>query len=97
LKLVNYQKTIYSSIQQVTIKGWEQAIIYDPKMQQVFVQGGIYKNDLLQIFDISGKCIYQKRLVSTPRESQLNTSFLKNGTYIAKTARAVTKFIVAGQ
>jgi hypothetical protein len=97
LKLVNYQKTIYSSIQQVTIKGWEQAIIYDPKMQQVFVQGGIYKNDLLQIFDISGKCIYQKRLVGTLRESQLNTSFLKNGTYIAKTARAVTKFIVAGQ
>ena len=97
LKMVNNQKISYSSIQQVIIKGREKAIIYDPLMQQIFVRSDIYKNDVLQIFDVSGRCMYQKRLVSSAGESRFIISFLRNGTYIAKTANAVTKFIVTGQ
>jgi len=97
LKLVNNQKISYSSIQQVTINGSEQAISYDPLTQKIFVQGGISKNDVLRIFDISGKCIYEKKIVSSTGQSQLIISFLKNGTYIAKTTKAVTKFIVTGR
>ena len=97
LKLVNNQKISYSSIQQVTINGGEQTISYDPLTQKVFVQDDISKNDVLRIFDISGKCIYQKRIVAPPGVFQLTTSFLKNGMYIAKTTKAVTKFIVTGQ
>ena len=97
LKLVNNQKVSYSSIQQVTINGGEQTIGYDPLTQKVFVQDDIPKNDILRIFDISGKCIYQKRIMGSPGVLQLTTSFLKNGTYIAKTTKAVAKFIVTGQ
>jgi len=97
LKLVDNQKMSYSSIRQVTIKGREQAISYDHLTQQIFVQGGIDKGDILQIFDPSGKCIYQKRFMSPIKEYRLNTSFLRNGTYIARTTKAATKFIVTGQ
>lgn len=97
LKLINNQKISYSAIRQITIKGREQAIHYDPLTQQVFVQGVIDKNDIFQIFDPSGRCIYQKRFMSPAEEWQLNTSFLRNGTYIAKMAKAAAKFIVTTQ
>jgi hypothetical protein len=35
--------------------------------------------------------------MSTAEGWQLNTSFLKKGMYIAKTAKLVAKFIVTGQ
>jgi hypothetical protein len=97
LKLVTNQKISYSSIQQITIKGSGQVIRYNSLTQQVFVQGSIDKDDLLRIFDFSGKCIYQKRFVNPSAGWQLTTSFLKNGTYIVKTAKASTKFIVTSQ
>jgi hypothetical protein len=97
LKMINSRKTSYSSIQQVTIKGMEQSIRYDPLSQQVFVQGNIDRDESLQIFDLSGKCIYLKRFITPTAGWQLTTSFLKNGMYIAKTTKTITKFIVARQ
>jgi hypothetical protein len=93
VKVVSNQSIGYSSIQQVIIKGSEQAIRYDPLKQQVFVWG-MDKDDLLQIFDISGKCIYQKRFMSSTAEWHFNTSFLKKGVYIARTAKTAIKFMV---
>jgi hypothetical protein len=97
LKLINNQKISYSSIQQVTIKSNEQSIRYDPLTQQVFVQGSIDKDDIIQIFDLSGKCIYQKRFMNPIVGWRLTTSFLKNGMYIAKTTKTATKIIVISQ
>jgi hypothetical protein len=94
LKLINNQKVSYSSIQQVTIKGNEETIRYDALTQQIFVQGDIDKDDMLWIFDLYGKCIYLKRFTSSAEGRQVSVSFLKNGMYIAKTAKAVTKFII---
>lgn len=96
LKLVNNQKNSYSSIQQVIINDGGQVISYDHSIRKLFIRG-INKNDVLQIFDISGRCLYRERLGNATGEFQLNTSFLKNGTYIAKTETAATKFMVAGQ
>jgi hypothetical protein len=81
----------------VTIKGREQVISYHPLTQQIFVQGSIDKDDVLQIFEASGKCIYQKKFMSPAEGWQLTTSFLKNGTYIAKTENTATTFIVTSQ
>jgi hypothetical protein len=75
----------------------KQTIYYDPLTQQLFVQGNIDKSDALMIFGLSGKCVYQKKFMSTAEGWQLNTSFLKKGMYIAKTAKLVAKFIVTGQ
>jgi hypothetical protein len=94
LKRISNQKISYSTIQQVTINGNKQPIYYDHLMQQVFVRGTIEKSEILMIFDLSGKCVYQKRFMTTAEGWQLNTSFLKKGMYIAKTAKAVTKFMV---
>jgi len=97
LKLITNQNISYSAIRQVTIKGREQAITYNPLTQQVFVKGGFDKDEIFHIFDASGKCVYQKRFLSYQQGWQLNASFLKNGTYIARSATTATKFIVAGR
>jgi hypothetical protein len=47
LKLINNQKTSYSSIQQVTINGRQQLIGHNPLTQQVFVKGGIDEDEFL--------------------------------------------------
>lgn len=95
IKLVSNQKIGYSAIRQVLFTENKQRIHYDPLRQQVFVSGDIERNELLRIFDLSGKCVYHKRLMSSTGEVQLNTSFLKSGTYIATTSKASAKFMVA--
>lgn len=97
LKRISNGKVSYSTIQQVMINANKQTIYYDPLTQQLFVQGNIDKSDALMIFGLSGKCVYQKKFMSTAEGWQLNTSFLKKGMYIAKTAKLVAKFIVTGQ
>jgi hypothetical protein len=94
LKAVNNQKTSYSFINQVTIKGNEQVIYYDDITQQVLVRN-IDKGDMLQVFDFSGRCVFRKRFMSNTAEWRLPASFLQNGAYAAKTLKASTKFIVA--
>lgn len=94
LKLVNNQKISYSSIQQITIKGREQSIRYDPSTSQVVVSGDIDKGDILRIFDLSGNCIYLKKFMSPGEDWKLTTVFFKKGMYIAKTTKTVKKFIV---
>lgn len=95
LKLISNQKISYSSIQQVTIKGREQFISYDAVANKVFVRGAIDKGDILQIFELSGNCIYERKFVTPMEGWNLTTGFLKQGMYIAKTTKAVTKFIVS--
>jgi hypothetical protein len=97
LKLISNQKISYSSIQQVTVRGRQQTINYNRLTQQIFIHGFIDKEDVLQIFDSSGKCIYQKKFRETIEGWQLTTSFLRSGMYIVKTTKAVTKFIITGQ
>jgi len=94
LKLINNQKTSYSSIQQITIKGKVQSIRYDALSSQVLVQGSIEQNDILRIFDLSGKCIYLKKFISSVDEWTLPASYLKNGMYIVQTTKTLKKFIV---
>jgi hypothetical protein len=97
LKLVSSQRAIYSSIQQVTINRRGQTISYVPSTQQVFVRGGIDKEETIRIFDHSGRCIYQKKFMSACSEWQKDCSFLRRGVYIVKTGKAVAKFIVVTQ
>ena len=95
VQLVNNLKTSYSSTRQLTIKGIGQTISYDALTQWIFIKGGVNKNDALQIFDPSGKCVYQKNFITAIDTWQFNTSFLKNGTYIARTTKAATLFVVS--
>ena len=97
LKLISNQNVSYSPIRQVAIKGTQQSISYNLLSQQIFVKGEIDKNEIFQIFDPSGKCVYQKTFLGNMNGWHFNISFLKNGTYIARTARAATKFIVAAR
>ena len=97
LKQVNNQNTNYSTIRQVTVRGREQTIYYDPLTQQVFLKGGFNKDEIFQIFDASGKCVYQKKFMSHIDSWQISISFFKSGTYIARTSKASTKFIVGPQ
>ena len=95
LQEVNNLKTSFSATRQLTIKGNSQTIIYDALTQCIFIKGGVDKNDALQIFEASGKCVYQKTFITAIDTWQYNTSFLKNGTYIARTTKAVTLFVVS--
>jgi hypothetical protein len=97
VKLVSKEQIIYSSIQQLTVNGRDEVIRYDPLTQMVFVTSGICNSGVLQIFDVSGNCVYQNKWVSATGELALPVSFLKNGMFIAKTENTATKFIVAGQ
>ena len=95
LQEVNNLKTSFSATRQLTIKGNSQTINYDALTQCIFIKGGVDKNDALQIFEASGKCVYQKTFITAIDTWQYNTSFLKNGTYIARTTKAVTLFVVS--
>jgi hypothetical protein len=97
LKLTSNQKISYSSVQRITIKASSQAIHYDPSTKQLYVQGEIDKNDMLRIFDFSGRCIYEKKFATSTAEWQLTASFLKTGTYIVATAKTAIKFVVPSQ
>lgn len=94
LKSITNQKFSYSSIQQVIIKDGEQSIHYDLLTNKLFIRGRIDKDDALQIIDLSGKCIFLRKFPTPVEKWNLTTEFLRNGMYIAKTTRAVTKFIV---
>ena len=97
LKLVEHQGTSYSPVRLVTIKGREQSIQYNPLKKQVLIQGIIDKDEVFQVFESSGKCIYQKKFMSPTSGWQYNASFLSSGTYIARTTKTSIKFIVARQ
>ena len=95
IKQVKNLSTSYSMIKEVNIKNREQTIGYDPSSQQLFIHGGMDKNDTFSIFDLTGKCIYRKIFSSKAETWLLPASFLKNGIYIARTERAVVKFLVS--
>jgi len=95
LKLVENQSTSYSSIRLVTIKGREQSIRYNPLTKQVLMQGSIDKDDVFQVFDPAGKCIFQQKFMSPTNGWNFNASFLSSGTYIARTSKSSIKFIVS--
>jgi hypothetical protein len=95
LKWVSPQNTRYSSIQQVIIGGTgRQMVHYDAVSTQIVVSGGIGKNQIFQIIDLSGKSVYLKRFANAVEKWQLNTSFLKSGMYIIQNGNMVTKMII---
>lgn len=94
VKSINNQTTSISPVKQITIYRKQQEILFDPLITQLLVKGIVDKEDVLQIFDLTGKCIYQKRMTVALKDWHLNVSFLQTGVYIAKTQKAVSKFIV---
>ena len=88
---------LITSIKQQTFNSTENWSIYpNPNKGQFTIKmdNAISKNARFEIFDISGRMIYNRDLLSGFQEESTNLSFLKPGTYVAKINSDVKRFVV---
>ena len=92
LKWVSEERSHYSVVRAVTIKNAAE-MMFSPTGQSLWINHMLHPNELLQVFDVSGACVLQKRFTAPSFQYRQDVSFLKPGTYIACTDRARIRFV----
>jgi len=98
IRAIDNQKIFLSSTQEVVLQEKEQSVVFfNQATRTISIRQHFVPDDAVQIFDVFGKCVFEKTFTSTADAWQQNISFLSNGIYVVKTGKASLKFVMTNQ